>query len=655
MSAPLPRHRHLTRRDLFRTGGFVLTAAVAASGCDLLSTDPTGNKASNGGGGPKGKEAPALAAKVKAGDLPPVQKRLPTDPLVVQPNEGIGRYGGDLHLRIAGDSYTNAATVYADAGYEHLVRWDPTFKKIIPNVATSYEVNADSTEYVFKLREGIKWSDGEPFTSADVVFAVEDVLGNTELTEVPPFGKMNAEAVDEQTVKITFAEPNGVFVNYLATRRGVYFTDYPRHYLETFHPKYNPDHDQAAQQIEFDDWKAVFEDVGGSWSFGLNLKKPTLNAWLLATASDESNRVVVERNPYYWKVDPDGSQLPYIDRIVYQVIKQEEAALLKVLNGEVEVSTPELKDKPVVAKNRERGDYRLFDVVPEAMNVACIYPNLTHENPVKREILSNKDFRIGLSYAINRQEIIKAVFQRQGEPWQVAPRRESVYFDEEFAKQYSEYDVDKANQSLDRAYPKKDSKGVRLGPDGKPISLTIDVANIIPTWPDVLDFVAGFWRAVGVDAQLNAGSAELVVERGEANKHDISVWAGEGGLDGVVLLNPYNYLPLLNPYSYFGVRWAQWYTTEGKAGERPPAHIRRQMELYDQVKATADADEQVRLMKQVLAVAKDQFHAIGISMLPDGYGTVANKIGNWPKFTTEGAWVYTSPAPTNPFQYYIKE
>jgi ABC-type transport system substrate-binding protein len=247
------------------------------------------------------------------------------------------------------------------------------------------------------------------------------------------------------------------------------------------------------------------------------------------------------------------------------------------------------------------------------------------------------------------------VFQRQGEPWQVAPRRESVYFDEEMAQQYTEYDLDKANQALDRAYAEKDDKGVRLGPDGKPIRFTVDVANIIPTWPDALEFVAEYWRKVGVDARINVSNAELVVERGEANKHDASVWAGEGGLDGVVLLNPYNYLPLLNPYSYFGVQWAEWYRSDRKGGEKPPADVLKQMDLYDQVNATADQDEQVRLMKELLAIAKDRFHAIGISMLPEGYGTVANKIGNFAKFTTEGAWVYVSPAPTNMCQLYLKE
>jgi len=652
---PRSRPHHVTRRDLLLASGLALMASGAMTGCELLSTEPAGRPSSRAPRGPKGKEAPMLAAKVKAGELPPVEERVPKDPYVVQPNETVGVYGGALRLRLPGDAYSNAAAIYSTAGYEHLVRWDVEFKEIIPNLAREYRASADSTEYTFVLREGIRWSDGEPFTAEDIVFAVEDVMMNEELHPSPPFGRMRAEAPDEHTVVLTFAEPYGLFLHYLATRQGSWFTDYPKHYLSRFHPRYNPDHATAAREAGFDEWTAVFHDISSSWSFGRTVGKPTLNPWLLTTASDNATRVVLERNPYYWKVDPEGSQLPYVDRLDYEVIKEDEAALLKILNGEIDWATHQLKDKPVVARNRERGDYRLFDVVPEAMNVVCIYPNLTHEDPVKRRILSNRNVRIGLSHAINRQEIIDAVFQRQGQAWQVAPRRESTFFDEEMATQYVEYDVDRANEFLDRAFPDKDRDGIRLGPDGKPISLIIDVANIIPTWPDIMSLVARYWRAVGIDARLNTANPELIVERGQANKHDVSVWAGEGGLDAVILLNPYNYLPLLNPYSYFAVRWVEWYQSDGKEGETPPPPVRRQMELYDQVRATADSETQVRLMKEVLRIAKEQFHAIGVSILQDEYGTVTNRIGNWPKFTTQGAWVYCPVAPTNPCQYFIKD
>ena len=570
----------VTRRDVLRVGGVAVTVAVTGSACSFLSTKPSGSDADTGTA-KKTKEPPTLAAKVRAGKLPPVKDRLPAKPLVVRPAEKIGRYGGAWHLRIKGEAYGDAATIYSYAGYENLVRWDPTFKKVVPDIATSYQVNADSTEYTFVLREGMRWSDGKPFGPDDVVFAVQDILMDKRITSIPPFGDMKAAKVDDHTVKVTFTKSNGTFVNYLATRRGAALTDYPRHYLEKFHPKYNPQHAAEAKKIGFKDGITVLQDVGGTWSFGRNPDKPTLYAWVLTTSSDQKSQVVVERNPYYWKVDPEGSQLPYIDRIVYSVIGDDEAALLKTLNGEIDVSTPQLKDKPVVAKYRERGDFRLFDVVPEAMNVACIYPNLTHEDPVKREIFNNRNFRVGLSHAINRPEIIKAVFQRQGEPWQVAPRKESTYLRQ----------GDGPSSTPSTTWPRRTRSWTRSTRRRTPGSTPRAgrQAHLVPRR-------RGHHRA-HVGGRAGAGG-ELLAEgrhrrprqlrqpgdRGRtrpANKHDFSVWAGEGGLDGVVLLNPYNYLPLLNPYSFFGVKWADWYNTKGKTGERPPADVRRQMTLYD--------------------------------------------------------------------------
>jgi ABC-type transport system substrate-binding protein len=643
------------RRDLLRVGGALAFVTATTSACDLLSTKPSGSGQSQGGpGGPKPKEAPMLAELVKRGDLEPLEKRLPPEPIVVQPNDRIGVYGGEWRLVTNASGYGTGATQYQLAGYENLVRWDPTFTKIIPNLADSHEVNADSTEYTFHLHKGIRWSDGHPFTAADVVFAVEDVQMNTELSPVPPFGELSAEALDDYTVRLTFAEPNGLLIKNIATRSGLAFTDHPAHYLKQFHKKYNPDVDTLVEEEKLDDWMALYNLKGGDFSFGSNVEKPTLYPWLLKSVSN--SQVVVERNPYYWKVDPDGSQLPYIDRMVWTVVTNPETALLKNVNGEVDFSFHEPKDKPVLAKSRAEGKYTFFDAVPGHTSDVCIYLNLAHRDPVMREIFRNKDFRIGLSYAINRQEIIDAVFQRQGEPWQIAPREESSYYDREMAKQYTEYDLDRANEYLDKAFPDKDANGVRLGPDGKPITFQVEVRGDITIWVDTINLVVGYWREVGVDAKLKNVSAELSVTRGEANQHDAAVWAGEGGLDAVILLNPYNFIPTNPPYSFFGVPWVTWYRSDGKEGEEPPAPVKRQLQLYDEAKATADPDRQHELMTEILKIAKEEFVGIGISAPTNTYGIISERTQNWAKHMTHGTvWVYMDPAPSNPCQYFLED
>src|SRR5262249_46665481 len=125
-------------------------------------------------------EAPQLTQLVKDGKLPPLDQRLPKTPLVLQPVEQVGKYGGDWPSGLVGGQDT--AWLYRTIGYEHLVRWDREWNKVLPNIVEAYEANQNATEFSFKLREGMKWSDGKPYTADDVVFWWEDVTLNKELT-----------------------------------------------------------------------------------------------------------------------------------------------------------------------------------------------------------------------------------------------------------------------------------------------------------------------------------------------------------------------------------------------------------------------------------------------------------------------------------------
>ena len=116
-------------------------------------------------------QSPMLDAAVASGDLPPVAERLPVNPLVVTPVESVGTYGGNWRSALRGG--LDNAWIGRTVAYDGLVRYDREWKQIIPNLAESWEVSADSKEYTFKLREGLKWNNGTPFTSADIAFAVE--------------------------------------------------------------------------------------------------------------------------------------------------------------------------------------------------------------------------------------------------------------------------------------------------------------------------------------------------------------------------------------------------------------------------------------------------------------------------------------------------
>jgi peptide/nickel transport system substrate-binding protein len=279
--------------------------------------------------------------------------------------------------------------------------------------------------------------------------------------------------------------------------------------------------------------------------------------------------------------------------------------------------------------------------------------NLTHRDPVLRRIFRDKDFRIGLSHAINRQEIIDVAYQKQGEPFQAAPRPESEFYDETFAKQYTEYDVARAEEHLDRVLPEKDREGFRLRPDGKRLSFVIEFANgIWPEYPSVLELVRGYARKVGLDIRVLGEDRSLFdVRTGEAQQHDAAVWQGAGGWNDIYL-NPYFYLPVSVGATYFAYQWWQWYRTGGKSGEEPPEATRRQLQLWDRIRATSDDQERADLMREVLAIARDEFYVLGINLQPEEYATVANRLRNVPA-EMPNSWVYPTPGPTNPEQYFI--
>jgi peptide/nickel transport system substrate-binding protein len=451
---------------------FVILCVASTVGCDFLSTKAeSGGKDSQGGQGAgaggsaqKGREAPELAQQVEAGDLPAVEERLPDKPMVVEPVDEIGQYGGTWNSAILGTA--DVVWLWRTIAYEPLVRWDPGWTEPIPNVAESMEVAGGGKEYTFKLRKGMRWSDGKPFTADDIVFAYEDVLLNEDLTPDVPTTFLGGdtpakiEKLDDYTVKFTFpGEPNGLFLEQLAYNGQI--TAWPRHYLKQFHEKYNPDVEQLAEEEGAADWIELFTAKAGLAGYVdpvhyQNEELPTLAAWEITQPLGERGRVVVERNPYYWKVDPDGSQLPYIDRAVFDVIPENEAILQRALEGSIDMHIRHINtfiNKPVLAQNRDSGGYGFFDAQAANMNTMVIALNLTHEDPVKREIFNNKDFRIGLSYALDRQEMIDVVFQEQGEPYQAAPRPNSPFYDEELAKQYTEYPSPSPSSSLLNSSP----------------------------------------------------------------------------------------------------------------------------------------------------------------------------------------------------------
>ncbi|MBN1370549.1 MAG: ABC transporter substrate-binding protein [Anaerolineaceae bacterium] len=610
-------------------------------------------------------EAPDLAEKVAAGELPPVEERLPANPLVVESAE-VGKYGGVWRMGMRGG--TDDASFYRILGYETLVRWSPSWDTIIPSLAESWEVSADATEYTFALRKGVKWSDGVEFTANDLLFWYEDVIMNPELTRSVPGWLTSGgetvkfEKIDDYTIKFTFAKPNGLFLQNLASPDSRSVTNVPKHFAVQYHATYLAADKLAAMMEEggYAAWtdmfvaKVVQADGGGMGPYNV-AGRPTLFAWMVEEPfSGNATQVTLVRNPYYWKVDQNGQQYPYIDKMVFGVYQDVPSMLLKAANGEIDFQMRHfntLANKAVLYDNMEKGDYRIFDLEQAGSNSNVVMLNLTHKDPVMREILQNKDFRVGLSYAINRQDIINTVYVTMGEASQPAALKSSVFYNEQLAKQFTEYDVAKANEYLDKVLPDKNDEGFRLRPDGKVFTIVIEIANANIDQVDTGNMIAKYWKAVGIMAEAKSEDRSLMYERKNNNDLDAMIWGGEGGFNPI--LDPRNFFPNGNESAY-AVAWAAWYTNPADPlAEEPPAEVKAMMDKYAEVKSATTWDEQVAMMKELLQMSADYFPCLGISTAAKGYGIAKNNMGNVPDVIIN-SWSYPTPAPVNTFAFFYR-
>ncbi len=609
------------------------------------------------------RQAPMLDARVDSGELPPVEERLPDDPEVIEPVENIGTYGGEIRRGLRGSSDHNS--ILRIVGPQGLTRWDPDYTRPIPNLAESFEVEDDGRTFIFKLRPGLKWSDGEPFDAEDIAFNIEDLVLNGDYSTVPPAYQIDGqppefEVVDDQTVKFTFAEPYGSFLAELSTPLGQHATLHPKHYCSQFHPTYNDNVDALIQENGVSDWVTLFQlkcgdiEIPSRWA---NPDKPTMDPWVVTEPyTGGSTRVILERNPYFWQVDTEGNQLPYIDRINNSIAQDVESLVLEVVAGKIDMQARHLDDpanRPVFAENMEDGGYAFYETVSDG-NLMGLFPNLTHKDPKMRELMNQKDFRVALSVGIDREALIDIALLGQGEPWQVGPPEGYAGFDEKLGTQYLEYDPDLANELLDGlGYTERNSNGIRLMPDGTPLSFRIDtLPTLFPAANDILELIAQSWAEIGVEATLNNMERTLFYSRtSENNDHDMAIWGAGGAWRQGTLPQS---LVAIHHDSRQGIPWVQWYKSNGAQGEEPPALMKQRMDLWNKARAQTDPEDFTAVMTEIGDIAAEQFEVIGISLTPPKYGVKNAKLRNVPE-SMPASWYYPTPAPTLPQQYYYEQ
>lgn len=618
-------------------------------------------------------EAPMLAELVKQGKLPPVDERLPENPMVVTPYERIGEYGGTWRQGMAGVADLGLVNRQA-THHDGLVRWKVDMSGWIPNAAHKVDINDSATEYTFHLRKGMKWSDGTPFTADDVMFWAEDLVSNEEysLKYAPSKRFMaggqtfKAQKIDDVTVRLTFAQPYGLFLLNMCTgEANGEPIRYPKHILQQYHPRYNKTNlDALIAEAGVSTWPELMGMKGGFFnSHGstgdprYNPEFPQVTPYVIKIGPQQSTTALLyERNPYYWKVDPEGNQLPYIDRQEYTIYNDQDGVALAAANGQIDFEWRHLfapKYRPLIVDSQQKGDYRIIPTKFTYANEVAVKLNLNHKDPVKREVFQNKKFRIGLSHAIDRMAIVNTVYSGVGEPANICPLKDSGFYKESMAKQYTEYNVDLANKYLDEAgYSKRDSRGFRLGPDGKPIRIAFEVIAI---YVDVGELVANNWRAVGIDVAFNEIERSHHATQIFANEHDIVLWSGDGGTRGDLYLNPRIYFPTSPFESEHATRWALWYDNpSAPEAMEPPEDVKRQFKLYDQFKAAATEEKRVELMTEILKITEDRFDVMGIMFPPLTITIAKNNFHNIPD-TLINSWAYPSDSPVGVEQFFFDQ
>lgn len=615
-------------------------------------------------------EPPMLAELVAAGELPPVAERLPVKPRVIAvEGSDIGVYGGDFRDPFVGDSFWASQMIYY-MSRRGLVNWNQSFSDWEPNIAESIDINEDATVYTFHLREGMKWSDGAPFTADDVLFYINDVLGNEEINSGTfPAGLLKpgedapvAEKIDDYTFTITFGTSYGMFLINMCGYPGWELVTAPKHYLEQFHIDYNPDGIDAliAETEGAEDWVSLFQmhSAVGPGSdpavFSRDVEYPTLFPWIYTEPMGTGTRFVAERNPYFYWVDAAGNQLPYIDRIVGSAYQNEETLLVDVLAGRYDTMANTTDEQRVLFfDNQETSGLKIYPTLSEGGATTTVHFNMTH--PELGEIFSQKDFRIALSHAIDREEIIDVVYFGQGVPRQISPVEDSPLYNEQLTTQYLEYNVDLANEYLDKVLPERDADGWRINPatgEALNVVMTVQEHDYGLRFSDVAELLKGYYAKVGIDIIVDVVDNEVWAQRAEENALEASIFTGEGGYGITAITDPRYYVPIQDQ-GVWGMGWALWYLDPtNEAGVEPPQEIKDHIALYEQVLQAPTSEERLELMAQVLQNAADNFWVLGISSPNSSYRPLSASLANIPD-TWVGGWNPGGPAIVKPEQWYF--
>ncbi len=564
-------------------------------------------------------ETPSLEARVATDELPPISDRLPSQPLVVDlaaKGRSFGQHGGQLRTMV---SRTKDVRQMVATGYARLVGYDENYN-LVPDILRDYEV-IEGRKFTLHLRAGHKWSDGHPFTSADIEYWWRDVVQNNDLTPSGPSSFLLAEGKpptvsfpDAQTVIFEWQAANPEFLQALAQARPP-FIYRPAHYLKQFHKSYTEVDDMADMIAEkrAKSWAALHNKLDNMYKFN-NHALPTLQPWMSAAPGSKS-RFIFERNPYYHRVDTKGRQLPYLDAVEMTVVGSGLVAA-KTNAGEVDLQARGLsfQDVSILKKGEVDGEsyYTRLWVNGFASQIA-ILPNLNVNDPVWRKVLRDVRVRRALSLGIDRRIINRALYFGMGREGGMTVLENSPFYSAENRSAWATFDPEEANRLLDEAgLSERDGSGIRLLPDGRPAWLIVETSGERQEVENALEIITDTWREIGIRLIVRPLSREILRNRVYSGVSMAAAWYGwDNGLPKEYT-NPAFAAPLRQEF-FAWPKWGQFFQTNGEAGEEPDmAAAKRLVELANAWRMTQDPTEQAEIWQEIVDIHAREVFAIGV-------------------------------------------
>jgi len=661
--------RWIVKALLSVTMFFLLNTSVFADGkikkknLPILFSTPSSYKSATGYTITSYQEAPTLAKLVSEGKLPPVSERLPKEPAVVEPLVSIGKYGGILK----GPAVTPNCCSWdiVEMRLQKMLTFGTDYLTPVPNIAKSFKLSDDLKTITLTLREGMKWSDGRPLTVDDVEFFYKSILANKEVTPSPDNNwKAGGELVefvrvDDYTFMWKFKIPNPAFVITLTSERG-YTGIRPKHYLSKFHKDHNPDAENLAKELGFESWVKMLLEKEKPYTFTwfadahLDPRQPTIESYIFVEKDSGGNKSF-ERNPYFFKVDVDGNQLPYTDGLRRLMVQDLEVQDLKGIAGDyTHYGWGALANYTTYKENEKSGGFVTRLLTYLRGNELTFSFNVNHSDPVKRKVYGDLRFRQAMSVAMNRDEINNLVYFGKATPRQASPVPSDSYYKEWMGNHFVQYDPKLANKLLDEmGMDKRDSDGFRIGPNGKTFIIQMEEGAPEPAWKKTAELVAKYWNDVGVRTDLKFVQVNLFQEKRNAGELDVPAWAYD--VAEVPFWSGTNW-QTLPPYGYGASEWHKWIQSDGAKGEKPPEEVIQQVKNYEKLQQiTLDNPEYKVIATKIFETQIKNLYAIGTVGLPPQPLLIRSNLRNGPKNGEMWSWTYRQWVQFLPEQFWLDE